>query len=109
MFSNSIKQIMAAGIASMVLIAVAAPSANAVVDSNIYSQYQAVRSRLLVKETNLLKDFDDLQKKIDLLHRQNEDHSLTPTIDSLSKSLDQTYDDIRKIRQDIKLLDLKML
>lgn len=112
MFSlNSIKKICVTGIASsLVLIALLAPSANAVVyDSNIFSQYQSVRARLLVKESSLLKDYDDLQKQIDLLNRQNNDRSLTPAIDGLSRSLDQTYDDIRKVRQDIKSLDLKML
>lgn len=110
MFSNSsTKKILAGALSSLVLIALSAPSAKAVVDSNIYSQYQAVRSRLLVKENGLLKDYDQLQKQIDLLNRQNQDRSLTPTIDGMSKTLDQTYDDIRKIRQDIKALDLKML
>ncbi|MBX9689767.1 MAG: hypothetical protein K2X27_23865 [Candidatus Obscuribacterales bacterium] len=112
MFSlNTIKKISVAGLASsLVLIAVVAPSANAVVlDSNIYSQYQGVRSRLLVKETGLLKDYDDLQKQIDLLNRQNNDRSLSPQIDNLSRVLDQTYSDLRKVRQDIRALDLKML
>lgn len=108
---NSIKKFCVTGMASsLVLIALVAPSANAVVlDSNIYSQYQAVRSRLIVKENDLLKDYDKLQKEIDLLNRQNNDNSLTPTIDGLSRALDTTYSDLRKVRQDIKALDLKML
>lgn len=107
---NSIRKICVTGMASsMILIALTAPSANAVVDSNIYSQYQAVRTRLVVKENGLLKDYDDLQKQIDLLNRQNNDRSLTPTIDGLSRTLDATYSDIKKIRQDIRSLDLKML
>ncbi len=106
---NSIKKFCVTGMASLMLISLAAPSANAVVDSNIYSQYQAVRSRLVLKENSLLKDYDDVQRQIDLLNRQNTDRSLSPTIDNLSRTLDATYSDIKKVRQDIKSLDLKML
>lgn len=107
---NSLKKFCVAGMASsLILIALTAPSANAVVDSNIYSQYQAVRSRLVVKEGSLLKDFDDLRKQMDVLNKQNSDQSLSPTLDGLSRTLDATYSDIKKIRQDIKSLDLKML
>ncbi len=109
MFSQStIKKIFVAGMA-LAFILIAAPSANAVVDSNIYGQYQALRARLITKENSLLKDYDDTQKQIDLLHRQNDDRSLTPTINDLSRTLDATYDDLRKTRQTIKDLDLKML
>lgn len=105
----SIKKICIA-IASLVLIVLAAPNANAVVlDSNIYAQYQSVRTRLLVKETDILKDYDSLQKQIDLLKKQNDDRSLTPAIDGLCRTLDQTFSDLQKVRQDIKSLDLKML
>ena len=99
-----------AGITSLVLIAFAAPNANAVVlDPNVYSQYTAARSDLLTIESGLLKDYDDLQQQIDSLHKQNIDRSLTPQIDDLSRSLDQTYFDLRRVRQDIKSLDLSIL
>ncbi len=86
---NSIKKICVTAIASsLVLIALVAPSAKAVVlDSNVYSQYSAVRGRLLVKESSLLRDYDDLRKQLDELNRSNNDKSLTPTIDGLSRSL----------------------
>ncbi len=112
MFSqNSFKKICVIGIASsLVLIALFAPSAKAVVlDSNVYSQYQAVRGRLLVKENTLLKDYDDLRKQLDELNRSNNDKSLTPTIDGLSRAVDDKFLDLRQLRQDIKALDLKML
>lgn len=113
MFSNSNKQTkgwLATAAASLILFAFAAPSAEAVVlDSNVYAQYQTLRTRLLSQEANLLRDYDDLQKKIDTLNRQNVDRSLTPTIDGLSKTLDKTFDDLRKVRQDIKVLETQML
>jgi hypothetical protein len=112
MFSlNSIKKVCAAGVVSSVaLIALAAPSVKAVVlDSNVYSRYTAARSTLLTIESNLQKDYDNLQKQIDLLNRQNSDRSLTPQIDDLSRSLDQTYLYLRKVRQDIKILDRAIL
>jgi peptidoglycan hydrolase CwlO-like protein len=107
---NQIKKICVAIASSLVLVVLAAPNANAVVlDPNIYAQYQSARTRLLVKETDLLKDFDSLQKQIDLLKKQNDDRSLTPTIDGLCRAQDQTFADLQKVRQDIKSLDLKML
>lgn len=112
MFSlNSIKKICVAGMASsLVLIALSAPSAKAVVlDSNVYKKYTAARSSLLMIESGLQKDYDNLQKQIDLLNKQNRDRSLTPQIDDLSRSLDQTFFDLRKVRQNIKSLDLMML
>ena len=112
MFSlNSIKKICITGIASsLVLIALAAPSANAVVlDSNVYLRYTAARSSLLQSESLLQRDYDNIQKQIDDLNRQNNDRSLTPRINDLSHSLDQTYFNIRKIRENIKMLDLTVL
>ncbi len=112
MFSQiSFKKICVMGMASsLILIASAAQSAKAVVlDSNVYSQYSAVRGRLLVKETAMLKDYDDLRKQLDELQRANNDKSLTPTIDGLSRSIDDKFQDIRRLQQDIKALDLKML
>jgi len=112
MFSlNSIKKICITGMASsFVLIALAIPSAKAVVlDSNVYARYRTVRASLLIKETSLLKDYDDLQKQIDLLQRQNDNRTMSSQIDGLSRSLDQTYLDLRQVRLDIKSLDRTVL
>ena len=111
MFSlNSIKKISVAGMAaSLVLIALTAPSAKAVVaDSNIYSQYQNVRFKLLNKEQRLQREFDGMQKVIDDLRKAN-DKSLEPQINDLSRTLDGAYYNLRQVRMDIKDLDSKML
>lgn len=111
MFSqNSIKKVCVAGMAaSLVLIALSAPSAKAVVaDSTVYSQYQNVRFRLLNKEQRLQRDYDQMQKRLDDLMKAN-DKNLDPQINDLSRSLDSTYYNLRKVRMDIKDLDSKML
>ncbi|MBX9723894.1 MAG: hypothetical protein K2X81_20980, partial [Candidatus Obscuribacterales bacterium] len=79
MFSQiSLKKICVMGMASSLILIASAQSAKAVVlDSNVYSQYSAVRGRLLVKETALLKDYDDLRKQLDEVQRANNDKSLT--------------------------------
>ena len=112
MFSlNTIKKICVLGMAlSLVMIALVSPDAKAVVlDSNVYEQYRADRSDLLSKEACLVKDYDDLQRQVDYLNRQNTGHSLTPQINDLGRSLDETYYDLRKVRQDIKSLDQSIL
>lgn len=111
MFTNTRKIKIWSAAASLALIAFASfvPQVEAVVlDSNIYGQFQTLRTRLLSKEADLLRDYDAIQKKIDLLHK-HQDPSLTPTIDGLSKALDQAYSDLRKVRQDIKTVELQML
>lgn len=110
MFSqNSIKVCVTGMAASLVLLALTAPSANAVVaDSNVYTQYQSVRVSLLNKEQRLQRDFDVLQKTIDDLKKAN-DKSLDRQIDDLSRVLDSTYSKLRNVRLDIKDLDSRML
>jgi peptidoglycan hydrolase CwlO-like protein len=108
---NSFKKICVAGVASsLVLIALSAPSVNAVVlDSNAYSRYTAARSNLLTVENDLQRDYDSLQRQVDLLNRQNKDRRLTPQINDLSRALDQTYSELCKVRQNIRSLDLMVL
>lgn len=97
------------GVVAMLYALTQAPQANAMVkDSQVFSRYQASRAILLNKEQTAQRDCDDLQKQIDDLNKQ-QDRNLQGQINDLCRSLDDKHVDLRRIRQDIKDVELKML
>lgn len=94
----------------VVLIAVAgfasATPANALVtDPTIFTQLQQRRWELIVKETDLLKEKQSLENKIDDLNRRNENRQFELRLNQLSRDLDKTHMDLSKVRLDIRDID----
>lgn len=86
-----------------------APQANAMVmDSQVFGQYQASRTLLLNKERSMQQDCDDLQRQIDDLNRK-QDRDLQGQINDLCRSLDTKFSDLRRIRQQLRDVEMKML
>ncbi len=99
------------GMAVTALLALSpmAPQANAMVmDSQVFGQYQMSRSLLINKERSTQKDCDELQRQVDDLNRK-QDRDLQGQINDLCRSLDTKYVDLRRIRQELKDLEIKML
>lgn len=94
---------------SMLVIGFEAKEANAFVSTTkIFNQYQTRKTELLSEERDLEQDLVDLQRKIDELVGKR-DTGLSGQINDLSRSWDDTYYDLRRVRQDIRDLNLKML
>ena len=88
---------------AMLLAFAQAPQAKAMVmDSQVFSRYQASRTVLLTSEQTVQRDCDDLQMQIDDLQKR-QDLNLQGQINDLCRSLDTKHSDLRRIRQD-KLL-----
>lgn len=86
-----------------------APQANAMVmDSQVYGQYQMSRAVLLEKERSTQRDCDEIQRQIDDLNRK-QDRDLQGQLNDLCRSLDTKYSDLRRIRLQIRDVELKML
>jgi hypothetical protein len=86
-----------------------APQASAMVsDSQVFGRYQASRAVLLTKERNVLRDCDDLQRQLDDLYKMN-DSKVQGQINDLCRSLDLKHSDLRRIRQDLRDVELKLL
>jgi hypothetical protein len=96
-------------VAALMSLSPFAPQANAMVmDSQVFSQFQNSRMVLLTKERTTQKECDDLQRQIDDLNNRR-DNSLQGQINDLCKSLDAKHLDLRRIRHDIRDVELKML
>ncbi len=97
------------GVVAMLSVLTLAPQANAMVkDSQVFSRYQASRAVLLTKEQTAQKDCDDLQRQIDDLYKR-QDNQLQGQINDLCRSLDSKHVDLRRIRQDLRDVELRML
>ncbi|MBY0356851.1 MAG: hypothetical protein K2W82_02535 [Candidatus Obscuribacterales bacterium] len=94
---------------SMLVVGFEAKEAKAFVSTTkIFNQYQARKTELLSEERDLEQDLVDLQRKIDELVGKR-DNGLSGQINDLARSWDDTYYDLRRVRQDIRDLNLKML
>lgn len=86
----------------------ALPAGAIVADTGAIRQFQSRRDGLKARETNLLRDYDEIQKQIDYLNGKN-DRSLDRRIDDLNRSLDNKYADLQRVRQDLRDVEVKML
>ncbi len=83
------------------------PAALAVVsDPTTYSTLQQQRRSLLVRETELIRDKNDLQRQIDDLRRAG---GSSRDLSDLSQALDQTYSDLRATDLDIKDIERRLM
>lgn len=89
--------------------AIQAPSASAIVlDRGVIGKLQEQRDNLIVRERDLLRQYDDLNKQIDDINRRN-DGRLSPRLDDLSRTLNDTYSNLRQVRCDLKEVEIKLL
>jgi uncharacterized protein YlxW (UPF0749 family) len=84
----------------------ATPSEASVRDSATVSSIMNERNQLLLKEQRLLQDYDDLQKRLMDLQRQDSDPR---QVDQLCRDIDKKYSDLSGVRWSIKNLDLRLL
>lgn len=104
-----IKTFVAGLLVSATLCAVVQPAAMAVISDPVaFSRLQQKKSDLLVRETNLLRSKDDLNKKIDDLRRMD-DGSSASQLNNLSESLDRTCSDLRQVQLDIRDVSSRMM
>ncbi|MBX9694407.1 MAG: hypothetical protein K2Z81_18620 [Cyanobacteria bacterium] len=81
------------------------PALALVSDPTVYSQLKDRRWELVTKESKLIRDKDSIERNIDELNRRNKNNKFDSTLNSLTKDLDKTFQDLRKVRLDIQEVD----
>ena len=90
------------------LLLLQSPAFAAVYDPDTYSNLQQHRQTLLIKESDLLKRRDNLNKVIDDLNRRNTQHQYDLELNQLSRKLRDTYYDLQKVRMDLRDVEQAM-
>ncbi len=104
-----IKRFVASLLVTITIGALVEPAAMAVISDPVaMSTLQQRKRDLLVRETNLLRSRDDLQKQIDDLKRIN-DGSSQRQLNDLCQSLDKTFSDLQKTQFDIRDVSTRMM
>jgi len=104
-----IKRFVASLLVTITIGAIVEPAAMAVISDPVaMSTLQQRKRDLLVRETNLLRSRDDLQKQIDDLKRIN-DGSSQRQLNDLCQSLDKTFSDLQKTQFDIRDVSTRMM
>lgn len=93
---------------AMVVLQAACPAQAVSNDPTVAVQLQQTRSSLIVKERDLLRDYDDLNRQINDLMRRN-DRSFNSRIDELSRKANDKFGDIRQVRLDLRDVETKLL
>lgn len=84
-----------------------APSAEATMrDLTVVSKLQNERHTLILKEKQLLQDFDDLQRQLMELQKRDQDQR---SVDLLARDVDVKFGDIQKVRFDLKQIEMRLL
>lgn len=84
------------------------PAKAVISDPEVYNQLQDQRQDLLERESQLLRDRDDLNRQIDNLKRRN-DPKLRPLLNNLCKTLDTTYSQLQQTRAEIRDVEGSMI
>lgn len=104
-----IKRFVASLLVTITTGVIVEPAALAVISDPVaLSQLQQRKRDLLVRETNLLRSRDDLQRQVDELKRIN-DGSSQRQLNDLCQSLDRTYSDLQKTQFDIRDVNFRMM
>lgn len=104
-------------ITSMMLLAMTAalsfgfaqqPASALVSDPTIIDRLQDQRNDLLIQESRLLRDRDDLNRQIDTLKRQNDPRNRY-LLNGLCQKLDVTYAQLQQTRWELTEVEQAML
>jgi len=98
-FTNSLLLLATAGAISLGFAQ--QPAAAVISDPTEYNQLQDQRNDLLVRESQLLRDRDDLNRQIDGLKRRN-DPKLRPILNDLCQKLDSKFNQLQQTRYEIR-------
>jgi hypothetical protein len=84
------------------------PAAAFVADPATVAKLQDARNSLIIRESRLLRDQDDLQRQIWDLKRRN-DPRLAPELNNLLSKSDAKYADIQKTRWELRQVEQSLL
>jgi len=106
MLNRAIIAMTAALVAALSLQAL--PATAYISDSNTFAKLQGARQNLVVKESDLKRDYDGLARQIDALKRVD-DGRFSSRINDLMRDLNSKSYDLRDVQLDIRDLDVQMI
>jgi hypothetical protein len=91
---------------SLTMFAVAPSQAIVRDNSATVSSIMNERNHLLIKEQQLLEDYDDLQRQLRDLQKRDTDKR---AVDQLCRDIDAKYSDLGSVRHNIKQLEMRLM
>jgi hypothetical protein len=100
---------MAMALATVAIQTIEAPSAQATAGDHDYiGKLQVQRNSLLIKESNLSRDYNELNRDLTDLLKRN-DRSLDGVIDDINRKINTKYNDLRQVRLDLRDVESRMI
>lgn len=98
---------MVMALATVAIQTIEAPSAQATAGDHI-GKLQVQRNSLLMKESNLSRDYNELNRDLTDLLKRN-DSSLDGVIDDINRKINHKFNDLRQVRLDLRDVESRMI